>query len=362
MKRKFFNSSMYLRIFLMLNVININAVNIGSDAAFTRFSAQQAVNNGDRIAGFAAIEAGFRLTSSSVIGIFDSFIPVTGSIDFNGGTLRLARDLVLRDVTDVVRLGNIIGSNHSLELSSTSTLITSSNSGSTCFKFGNLNVALNDNVTFQNCCITFTGLCLLNGQGNCLTLAPTATFIIDHNASLLMKDITIKGVSGNQIQCLDNTATLTLSAVKWILDADYSFTTGHFDIFKDFHVVGEGFKFNYLTSQISSIYPDATMILDQSVTFSYNPPIANRDLLRFIDNTAQLRLLGATLHATTTGLRLTKGQLLVNNRSFLSSDATVEAQAMSFGDGTSTANNIDLQILPAANLVLLQGMLVDNNV
>ncbi len=102
-----------------------NAVNIGSDTAVARFNTQQILDDGDRIAGFAAIEEGFALKGSFVSGTFDCLFPVTGRIDLNGGTLILDKKIYLDHISDLAVLGNITGKDRLLELSSSVTAISS---------------------------------------------------------------------------------------------------------------------------------------------------------------------------------------------------------------------------------------------
>src|SRR5579872_3782470 len=80
---------------------------IGSDTAVTRFNNVVTINNGDRVAGFAALYGGFSFASGTTTAFFDSFFPVSGSIAINGGNLALNKDLILNDVLTVGALGNI---------------------------------------------------------------------------------------------------------------------------------------------------------------------------------------------------------------------------------------------------------------
>ncbi len=95
------------------------SVDIGSDTAVTRFNTTQTVNNGDRIAGFAALYKGFSFSSANVSGIFDSFFPVYDTVSLTGGTLILNKDLYLRNL-NFGFFGNIYGNTHTLQFSSTS--------------------------------------------------------------------------------------------------------------------------------------------------------------------------------------------------------------------------------------------------
>lgn len=110
---------MYKKIFLLCCVSSVvSAVDIGSDTAVTRFNTQQILSDGDRIAGFAGLNAGFALLGSDVTGIFDSFFAVSGEISLNLGTLVLNQNLVLSNESSISSAGNIVGAGHSLALSS----------------------------------------------------------------------------------------------------------------------------------------------------------------------------------------------------------------------------------------------------
>ena len=90
-------------LLLLLSLNIVIAVDIGSDTAVTRFSTQQVLDDGDRIAGFAALEAGFSLASMSTAVTFDSFFPVSGAVALSGGTLSLNLDLIFHEVIECNR-------------------------------------------------------------------------------------------------------------------------------------------------------------------------------------------------------------------------------------------------------------------
>ena len=351
MKKYIFFSFLFCKILF--------AANIGSDTMVTLFNTQQTVNDGDRIASFAALKDGFILANSAVTGTFDSFFQVSGTIDLTGGTLVLDKDLVLSNTSQLNTMGAIVGNNHVLSLAKNISLLPQIGS-SQCFEWGNIKVCLNSNVTFQDCCITFTGNSTLDGRGNCLTIKPTCTIRIAPNASLLMKNIIVQGVQTGRIVPLDSTSTLSLKSVEWVLDQNYSFTQGHFDVLKQFKISGRNRVFSYESDQVSTIGKNATLQLDAAVTFSYQPQ-AGQDLIQLLDATSTIFLKGATLHASNVGLQLEKGILQVDRESFLSSDGNTFITGIKLGDGTSAANNISLDILPAAQLKIAQGFVVEND-
>ncbi|MCK5609064.1 WD40 repeat domain-containing protein [Candidatus Pacearchaeota archaeon] len=121
MKNCFIYGSFFLTTLLVWNT-NF-CIDIGSDSHPTRFNIQQNVNNGDRVAGFASLEGGLKLDGVFVTGIFDSFFPVSNSVDLRCGTLVLDRDFIFGDVAEFTSLGNVVGQCHTMEFSSTVTLV-----------------------------------------------------------------------------------------------------------------------------------------------------------------------------------------------------------------------------------------------
>ena len=83
----------------------------------------------------------------------------------------------------------------------------------------------------------------------------------------------------------------------------------------------------------STIAQKSMLFFDFDTTFSYDPPIANRDLLYMVDGTSAFFLNGCTLHSTATGLRLTKGFLFLDNGTTFSCEGTNISESISFGDG-----------------------------
>lgn len=222
----------------------------------------------------------------------------------------------------------------------------------------NLIVWLNQNLSLEESAITFVGKSTIDGKGHTLTLSDLSQLLVDANSTLLLENIRIKGIREDSIRCLDNTATILLKNVEWVLDTDFTFDLGRFEVVTNFQVSGANLQFNYRTPMTSIIGTDASLILDSGLTFNYEPITPSRDLLELADETSQLILNGATIHSTQTGLRLTKGILVVDQKSFIASDATLKAEGVMFGDGINTVNNLEVIVSPAATLEIIDGFLV----
>ncbi len=107
-----------LSIGILFSIL-MNAADIGSDTAPNRFDTQQTLQNGDRVAGFASLAAGFAMANSGVSGTFDCFFAVEGNVALNYATLILSQDLVFNNVASLNTLGNITGNNHVIDIAAT---------------------------------------------------------------------------------------------------------------------------------------------------------------------------------------------------------------------------------------------------
>ncbi len=230
-----------------------------------------------------------------------------------------------------------------------------------CVTFTDVKVVLNCNVCMQNCCLIFSGESSLNGQGYCLELEPTCTIIVDFDSSLLIKDIQLKGIEDNQLYGLDMNSTISFQDVTIVLDDDFTFTQGRFDVIKDLDIVGKGHKFTYQSEGVSKVQKCGKFLFDRGVTFSYDPPIASQELLQLTDDTSTIILNGATFHTTTTGIRISKGVFEVRSKSFLSAEGATEDVGILFGDAAA-GTSVDLRVRPAARLEVLQGCFQLDNV
>jgi WD40 repeat protein len=230
-----------------------------------------------------------------------------------------------------------------------------------CPTFSDVNIMLTCNICLQNCCLRFAGNNLINGRDYNLSIKDTCTIIVDAGSNLWFKNVTLKNINRNKLGAVDSTSTYSFSRATIVMDGNTTFTRGKFDIIGDTEIQGNGFTFAYQTDAVSTVSQCGKLILDAGVTFSYAPSVASNTLLRLSEG-AELILNSARLHASTAGLKLTKGELIIDGASFLSSAATSTANAIRFGDGVSAANNLCIHFMPAGTLQLLSGMVVYDNV
>ncbi len=212
-----------------------------------------------------------------------------------------------------------------------------------------------------NMTLTFQGNCMYYGDNHVLNLGSKGAIITNKRKSALaLEDITFRGLSDHKIRCFDDTCTLTLKNMQLIMANDYSFTVGHFETYGDVSVSGTH-SFVYQSTQQSKIGTASVLSFLGSV-LSYAPLINNRDLLAFEDSTGSLYINGATLASTPVGLRLTKGNLLVDDKNYLVNPGALNiSEGICFGNGVA-ADDLAVRIMAGASLNQLSGFFAYENV
>lgn len=164
---------------------------------------------------------------------------------------------------------------------------------------------------------TFCGNCILKGKGQALTLASSGNIVVTGSgSSLLFDNIILKGISSKNICCLDNSCTLSFRDASIVLSGDFVFDKGRLAVLDMLKIRGQK-TFGYVTNQQSVVAADSCLWIERNCTFSHNPSSADKDLLNFADESSLLRLSGASLSVSTTGLDLSGGTLIVENKCFL---------------------------------------------
>jgi hypothetical protein len=216
---------------------------------------------------------------------------------------------------------------------------------------------------------TFSGYCELNGQGNYLDFSSLGNIVVSPRYSYLyFRNISLENVDRNAIRCIHNSSGLGFENSRLMLDGTYTFSMGYFEVVDGDLVVSGTGMFVYETPESSFIDYYAKLFLDTGITFSYAPRSASKDLIEFYDERAKLHLNGATLNTTLTGMRLTRGTLVLDHNNFMynqdgdDNGATSISQAIVFGDGLLSNNDIHIEIMPGGSLDLKEGILDYNNV
>jgi hypothetical protein len=313
-----------------------------------------AADSDNEMRGFAAFEAGFTLENASTSCLFNSYFPVGGTSTFNNGVLNLNLDLSFTSTANIANAGTINGNSYSLQLPHKNGTFTLHG-----MTINNTRVMCGSDISL-NGTLQFGGNCVFDLQGKKIYCS-SGSIVAAAGASLLIKDGIVQGVHNGTLLCADSLATLSLSNVTIIQDANYSFTQGNLVILDSVVMTGSS-RFVYQSSNPCTIASYSEWYFDSGMTFSYAPSSNSRDLIVMQDRSSVLSFNTTTLAATTTGLRLTKGTLRVDGTCQIVSDATVAAQAISLGDGTDASNDIAVQLLAESGFYVTSGFVVYNNI
>jgi hypothetical protein len=109
----------------------------------------------------------------------------------------------------------------------------------------------------------------------------------------------------------------------------------------------------------STIAVNARLKFDLGSTLSYDPSTANRDLFYMPDETSIIHLNNCTVHSTATGLRLTRGTLMLENDVTFSSEGSDPSESISLGDGTSQ-NDLTIKLMSGVEVTSYGAFRYDN--
>jgi hypothetical protein len=211
--------------------------------------------------------------------------------------------------------------------------------------------------TVLNDTLYFDGAAVLNGRGKILELGATGALVLRPGASLLLDNITLRGVSDSQIICMDNSCTVSIGDVVWEQDDDFSFIRGGIYVKGYWDIKGTS-TFGFCTIKPLEISRFGTLKFDEGMSFSYAPLIDNRDLVQCENEKSTIIVNGASLISTTTGLRLTKGTLIVDGYSSCQNPGAVAmSESIAIGNG-NPADELTMIISPGATFDVLAGIML----
>lgn len=244
-------------------------------------------------------------SSHGSIAFMDTCLSVSGTIDLRTtNTIFLLEDLTLdNSVTFSQGGGSIYGYDHALILK------------------GDLNIPANS--TFH-----IGGRIVIDGQGNTINIDPNSKFLIDYNSTLTLRNLVLRNTKnqpGNPcVQCSTLGSKLSLKNVILSLVDDFHFRRGQLFIHNDVSFTGTS-ALIYATPKPLIIDSASTLNFDTGTTFSIAPATftdcpyttfpttTTNNFIKMVDQTSQIYLNGCSLFATLTGIRLTKGALLLDN-------------------------------------------------
>lgn len=203
------------------------------------------------------------------------------------------------------------------------------------------------------------GSVVLNGNKKIIEFAPGGNIILRPGATLSIDNLTLRGLRGSNIRCMDNTATLSCGAVQLIMDADYTLSRGNLTIAKHLDLKGTA-SFVFSSLGIIAIQNKATCKVSDGATLLYQQPTDHRHGIYFAGDDATLELNGGTLAATAYAPILRRGCISIQANGIMKDNAVLgdmleDEYSIYLGSGLE-ADNISLLLGPAAVLDIQQGI------
>jgi hypothetical protein len=310
-------------------------------------------NTGNLINGSGQITAPIILQDSNTQLWWGNNDLVSSNIILNNGTLNLTNDLYLGHGISINGPGTVNLNNQNLNIGYVDYDQGITWTGNLAFDGSigviNFNAGISLGVTW-----TISGDVVFVGNGNTLDLTNGQLVVTGENSRLEFRNLQVTGVSGTNIQLLDNSEVLIVNNTTLLLDGNYTFSTGAIRWQNTAAVKGQSNVFVYESMQTSTVLSHSSLALDGTITFSYDTSSPN--LFTFQDSTAQLFLNGSTLFAGRNGLNLTVGTMQV-----LSGGGIVGSTgAITLGDCFNSANDFATVITSA--LTVESGMFNYKNV
>lgn len=285
------------------------------------------------------------------------------SIELNGGTLFLEENLSFVDDQMILQHGTVICNGRKIILGAKEMTW---NSG-IYFDNGN-DIELKSTLHLAQTW-TFSGKnSTIIGNGNILNLGSYGNIVVERGATLLLKNIILQDVSGENLRCLDNAGKIIFQDSMIVQGGKYCFNTGAFEVIGTLDLLGSQ-TFVFQPVATCTIHSNATLYLSNNITFSVDFTTPKVDHLAFVDDSSTLFMdSGASLCVTSTGMVLKKGKFIVQGLANIAvgllkdplTSGLVE-QGLTLGTGV-VGEDFGCEILPGSLLKINSGFLIYKNV
>lgn len=245
-----------------------------------------------KVQGFVQLGNGFTILSDASA-IFDTFLTVSGPIDLREtGTLILNADLKLSANVTFSSGGSIQG-------------------------YGN-KVALAGNLTIPaGKILHISGNAIIDGRGHALNVSDYGQIFVDTSTTLTLQNVILRSGAKTSvfgpIRCAGSTSQLVLDNVVIEPQGDFPWYHGKLFIYDTVLFTGTS-SFIYMSPTYMQITRNASLIFDKMTTLSFAAASNSKDLLFFQDTSSKIVFDGASLKCTDTGLRLSLGTMICNNK------------------------------------------------
>ncbi len=296
-------------------------------------------SNNENATGFVRMNGGFTIKAGAKATL-DTVISVSGSIDLKEtGIMQLLSDLTLDSRLSWSSGGYINGRGKSIFLNDTLSIPSSKT-------------------------IHIVGDTIIDGCGQSIVFNPHANISVENNATLTLRNLIIKNTRNHPLSpCFKVSSAkskLALDNVEVSITGDMIFGAGQLYIHNDVVFSGTS-AFIYHSIAPCFVAPLSTFTFDIGTTFSFAPATTLQDLFVLQDRTSSLYLNGCTLKTTDSGMRLTRGKLIFDNKVTVETNAgggVMLSRMLAFLSKSYGGTGSDVQTIawhPSGNLLAFAG-------
>lgn len=280
---------------------------------------------------------------------------VSTDITLQGGTVYLENPLLFGENNTIVGLGNVDLGTHEMSLTGADLVWT----GTVNFEGSGASLRLNGNMKLTSQ-LAFDGNVTLYGNGHSIDFAGNGNILVGKNSLMFFRDVDLRGLSGKEIHCFDDSSGLIFDNCTFLMDGDFCFTVGSFSIQNNVDVMGTH-TFFYQSSMTSTVQPNASLHIasDSQLSIGKSQTLGNEPLY-FENGTSALIIDNATLVVTSSGMQLTRGHFILENEVEVDIGSTSTMNGLIIGDGTD-AGNMLVDWNAGSEVGLVRGHLTYNN-
>jgi hypothetical protein len=333
----------YLTLLLCVITTNLSCANYGRWTQVDQYTAALVITGAVNTIRQLALFDGLTFQNSATAAAYSSVLPISNTVNLNGGTLTVERELRFGDLVSFIAPGKIYGTTTVHDVSFPGTL----KAWNYTYTFQDvfLRFAADLTVTTQ---FTFQNTCTIDFAKNKIDLSQGGEIYIASGANVTFANAEVIGLKDSNLKCMGTTSRIFFDSSSLVLSGTYTFEQGYVDMVHNSVITGTG-AFAYKSAQNMTIQTKSTLLIDKGITFSYDSNAASKDKLVFGNTDARLLLRGCTLHSTHTGLTLDGGILEIEDRVIFENEASVAGEAMELG------NNLTVNVRAGATLDLTRG-------
>lgn len=292
MSRTLLDKILYCAFFGLVLTTKVDGSNLDGTASPVYKNQHHVFSNGEIAKGFVRLNNGFTILPGARA-TMDTVVSVSGPIDLRRtGRLQLVTDLQLDSGVTLSSGGYLGGRGYTLDFS-----------GSFTIPRSEVLHIISDTV--------------IDGHGGTLFLDSHANLFIEQDVTLTLRNLFVRSKINSPflppLVCGGNSARLALDNVGIKLTDDFVFLKGQLFVHRDVFITGTN-HFVYKSPKPLFIDNQSILAFDIGTSFTFAPTSTDQKLLVFKDATSGLYLNGSTFNTTSTGVRLTKGSIFVDNK------------------------------------------------